>query len=134
MHHAFEKTALPIINNCQARDLAGENFADTLIGRTASLDGTDAEVADSMKVRGVYIAVGDIVFCGDCAGLILACAIEHGRFFAIVEGMTLVRQFTENSVVLRKSGARAVWDAASLYPAEAWYLIENQDWAVLRLI
>ena len=87
-----------------------------------------------MLENGINLAVGDIVFCGDCAGVILACAIEHGRFFAIVEGMTLVRQFTENSVVLRKSGATAVWDAASLYPAEAWYLIENQDWVVLRLI
>ena len=91
-------------------------------------------MADSMKVRDVYIAVGDIVFCGDCAGLILACAIEHGRLFAIVEGMTLVRQLAENSVVLRKSGSLAVWAAVSLFPAEAWYLIENQDWAVLRLI
>ena len=53
---------------------------------------------------------------------------------AFVEEMTLVRQLTNNSVVLRKSGATVVWDAASLHPAEAWYLIENQDWAALRLI
>ena len=51
---------------------------------------------------------------------------------AFVEEMTLVRQLTNNSVVLRKSGATVVWDATSLYPAEAWYLIENQDWAALR--
>ena len=96
---------------------------------------TDAEVADSMKLEnGIHLAVGDIVFCGDCAGVILACAIEHGKLFAIVEEMTLVRQLTNNSVVLRKSGATVVWDATSLYPAEAWYLIENQDWAALRLI
>ena len=91
-------------------------------------------MADSMRVGGgVYLAVGDIVFCDYSAGLILACAIERGRLFAIVERMALVRQFTENSVVLRKSGSLAVWGAVNLFPAEAWYLIENQDWAVLRL-
>ena len=58
----FERSCLASLINSHCRLLQEEKFGDGLIGRSAVLDGTSADIADCMRVQGMQLSVGDIVF------------------------------------------------------------------------
>ena len=58
----FERSCLSSLLNSHVKLLQNENFGDGLTGRSAKLDGTFASVADGMRIAGMQLSVGDIIF------------------------------------------------------------------------
>ena len=128
----FERSCLSSLINNHCRLLQEEQFGDGLLGRRAALSGTCAEVADTMRVQGMHLIVGDVVFHDGTAAWLLACAREDDNLLAIVEVMSHIRTVTAHSDAWRKTGSIVVCIAQRLQAAVAWYP-DDFDWVVLRI-
>ena len=69
---------------------------------------------------GVHVSVGDVVFYGDRAGQVHACA-EEGHLYVVVEELTKMADVTPHSAQWQPSGRNAVWQADDLEQASSWY-------------
>ena len=59
---SFERSCLASLINTHCRVLHEEHFGNGLVGRSAPLVGTPADVADCMRVHDMQLTVGDLVF------------------------------------------------------------------------
>lgn len=64
----FERSCLASLINSHCRLLQDGQVGDGLVGRRVALAGTPAQVADSMRVQGMQLSVGDVVFHDGHAG------------------------------------------------------------------
>ena len=88
-------------------------------------------VADHMLCSGVHISVGDVTFWGDLAGQVCTCA-EDGALYLIVEELVKVAEVSPHSAQWLPSGLNAVWPAADIEQASAWYSADSGLTTVLR--
>ena len=79
-------------------------------------------IADKMTASTLEVGVDDIILRGDSAGIVIACACEHGRLFAVVEVLALSARITDHATAFVRAGVQDVWDASQLDLAIAWYV------------
>ena len=84
----YESYVMSGIVNALLKHSAVATLGSGLRGRIGSWHGLP--IAGSMIVLGLQAAAGDIVFCGEAAGQILACVQEDEGLYAIVDELQLV--------------------------------------------
>ena len=89
---SFERSILRCTLNAQIDSLQKQGIGSGLVGKSARCPGAPSIlIADSMQILGRHFAVKDVVFHGDIAGEISACALEDGELFVIVSAMRFDR-------------------------------------------
>ena len=76
--------------------------------------GTDATFNIRMHIDGMHLEADDVVFYGERAGVILTCAQEGNRFYAIVKELVLNRATTSNCCNCTLHHKQLVWPAHEL--------------------
>lgn len=118
----FERSVLASAITSQYRVLCDESLSTFgLRGSTARLPGTLAVVADCLESNGNRISVDDIVFNGDRAGSVRACASEANSLYIVVELMNKVADVSAHSARWQPSGLVEVWPVEPVELALAWY-------------
>ena len=119
----FERTVLSGVTTNAFKAAAEAQCGESLIGRTAPFPGLpESLIADQMTVSTFEVGVEDIILRGDSAGIVIACACEHGRLFAVVEVLALSARITDHATAFVRAGVQDVWDASQLDLAIAWYV------------
>ena len=112
----FERTVLSGVINSQLHNLGRMRQDCTILdNNVVKLEGFhDAELADKMDVLGMTITVGDIVFFGDAAGRVLACATENDLFLAIVDEFRWIQKVSPSCANWQPTEQLRVWRALEL--------------------
>lgn len=116
----FERSVLSGILNLQHHRLQ-EARAPMLAGKVMAVVATGAFLGDRLQHHGLAVSVGDVVFCGDSAGKVLACLAEDDTGFVIVEGWQPVRRQTAHSTAFMPTGLALVWPVDGVRLCMAWY-------------
>ena len=75
-----------------------------------------------MDVNTATITIGDVVFCNDVGAIVVACALDAGEPFLMVDVMPLRRAISDHSVQLDTVDMMpATWRPTSVRLALAWY-------------
>jgi hypothetical protein len=112
----FERSVLSGVINSQLDSLGRMRQDCTILdNQVVKIEGFhDAELADKMDVLGMTITVGDIVFFGDRAGRVLACASENNVFGAIVDEFRRIRQVSPSCANWQQTEQVRIWRALEL--------------------
>lgn len=104
-----------------------------LQGRSSLLPGAGVRVADRVSYDGLCVAVDDVVFNGDVAGLVLGCCFEAAEFLLIVDPLTYTLPLSRHSAVYRFRGDELeVWNVAVVTAALAWHFSVDGSLTVVR--
>ena len=80
----------------------------------------------------MQVSVGDVVFRGEAAGIVLACVADGETLVAIVDVLSCVGKLSPHSASWALAAAREVWLAAHLESAMGWYEEPGGATIVLR--
>ena len=132
---SFETATLSGVLNSHARSLATRKDTSGLHGRTTSSSMFQgATIADSMELGGFECAVNDVVFLGESCAYVVACALESGKLYAIVDEMVLKRELTHHSGVWTTAGAsRKIWRLEDMCECVAWRSGGENEVEVVRM-
>jgi hypothetical protein len=130
----FERSVLSsMLNTHRTALLAMDSDQSGLSGRTSILpECPSARIASSLVQGGLQISVGDFAFHGDSMGSVVACCLEFGCLYVIVDKFEFLRRLSAHSGVWRRGAAREVWHVAAVELALCWSA-EGSDFVVLRL-
>ena len=109
-------------NNCWSHALLG----------TRREIGDDMHEAKKMRVYGLLIEDGDVVFNGDKCGIVQACLLVSGVLHAVVENLSQQGNHTIHWGLWRPSSTYEVWVAAPLTQSVAWRPADDGATLVLR--
>jgi hypothetical protein len=87
--------------------------------------GTDATFNVQMHINGMHLHEGDVVFYGERAGVIVTCAQEGIRFYAIVKELVLNRATTNRCCNCSRSRKQLVWPAIELEQEHFFYKVDS---------
>ena len=132
---SLERSALSGAVNDHARRAAEATHGCGLLGRTAPFpEMPTATVADSLEVGGFRCSVGDLIFRGEECAQVVACCLEAGALFAVVDVLVLQSALSAHSGVWSAAGAaRAVWSIAEVAECAAWKQSAGSEFTVVRL-
>ena len=82
---------------------------------------------------GLCVALGDVVFNGDMAGLVQACLSEAGNLFVVVDVLDTIRPISLHSSAYGMRDQTQLWPFDSLLLAVAWYANGDGTWTVIRM-
>ena len=88
--------------------------------------------AKKMRVYGLLIEDGDVVFNGDKCGIVQACLLVSGVLHAVVENLSQQGNHTIHWGLWRPSSTYEVWVAAPLTQSVAWRPADDGATLVLR--
>ena len=116
----FERSTLNGTLAAQLSAMEELTATNGLLGMTAPMPGVPgARVADRFEVAGIEIRVGDVVVYGEDPGIVVACAVEGGEVFAVVNALTKISSITATVGRYKESVHSEVWPALSCAPAVA---------------
>ena len=102
MQKLQEVTASCTLSQTTAVNLAG--FADVVLG-------------DNMQIIGMHVSVGDVIFCHESAGKVLACARQDDSFYCIVQQLSHVGSTSRHKSLWRLSPQLRIWPALEVHQA-----------------
>ena len=131
----YESTVLSGVVNDHSRRCQSGTFAHCSMGRTRDFpDLQGAFVSDAMDFGGIRAAVGDFVFNGDDeCGNVVACALEQGELFALVDLWSKVSIVSPHSAIWTPAGRRCVWSVSNISECSAWLHRPNDEVLVVRM-
>jgi hypothetical protein len=128
--HAFERSVLAGVLNVALRVSHDCESTDGLRKPIMPLPGMEgAFIADHVRVFGMQVSIGDVVFYGGVSGKVVACIAEGGDLFVLVDTMHRIAERSPHSANWALSGNREAWFASHLEPALAWH--DEPDTTVL---
>ena len=130
----FETSVLSgvVLDHC--RKCEGATFAHCMLGKSCPLGLETADVSDTMELRGARATVGDFVSHGDSdMGCVVACALEDGQLFVVVDAWDKVRDVSLHSALWRCGGRRLVWHFEAVIECLAWQEQPADEMLVIRM-
>lgn len=116
----FDVSLVSGVHVVQLRNASELSVGDRLIGSTARLaELPRVEVAKAMRIWNTTIEAGEVVFRGDGAALVLACAQEHTELFFIVAPLEQVERLTPRAARCRRTSSMEVWRAVEVRQCKA---------------
>jgi hypothetical protein len=130
----FERSVLSGVTTLAFESAAGAVAGDSLVGRCAPLPGfPGVQVADKMSIFSTVVSMDDIIFRGEAAGLVVACALENGRLLVVVDLMVKIAIRSSHTVVFSLAGQHEVWSAAEVQHCLGWYCQPDGSFVVIRM-
>jgi hypothetical protein len=130
----FEQSVLSGVTTLAFESAAGAVAGDFLVGQRAPLPGfPGVQVADKMSIFNIDVSVDDIIFRGEAAGVVVACALENGCLLVVVDLLVKIAIRSSHTVVFSLAGQHAVWSAAEVGHCLAWYCQPDGSFVVIRM-
>ena len=130
----FERSVLSGVTTLAFESAAGAVAGDCLVGPCAPLPGfPGVHVADKMSIFSTVVSMDDIIFRGEAAGLVVACALEDGRLLVVVDLMVKIAIRSSHTVVFSLAGQHEVWSAAEVQHCLGWYCQPDGSFVVIRM-
>ena len=130
----FEWSALSSVVNSHASQAAKLRVQQGLVGKTASTrDFPNAAISDNCEVKGFRCSVGDLVFCNEDCGKVVACCVEAGELFVVVDELQQATKWSHHSGRWSPLARRHVWRADCLSEAAAWQRMPDGNFVVVRM-
>jgi hypothetical protein len=130
----FEHSVLSGVTTRAFEYAADDAVGDCLVGRRVALPGFPAVVvADKLSVFNIEVAVDDIILRGDAAGVVVACAIEHGELLVVVDLLAQTVRRSSHTVVYKLAAQHEVWRASEDGHCLAWYSNVDGSFVVIRM-
>ena len=116
---AFEASVLSRALNEQIKKLQQMTQSCMLYQPTpVSVGGfTDVLLGDNMQIIGMHVSVGDIIFCHEAAGKILACARQGDSFYCVVHELSHIGSTARHKSLWRLSTELRIWPALEVLQA-----------------
>jgi hypothetical protein len=128
----FERSVMAGVVNVSLKPTAENNcWSHALLGTRREI-GDDMHEAKKMRVYGLLIEDGDVVFNGDKCGIVQACLLVSGVLHAVVENLSQQGNHTIHWGLWRPSSTYEVWVAAPLTQSVAWRPADDGATLVLR--
>ena len=128
---AFERSVLSGIVVTTLRN-SNENPNFALLGRTATLPGSAALVADKALVYGLEMQVGEIIVKGRSLGAIVAFVAEDGDLSVLAHPLDTVSEVCKSVTICRQALRFEVWPATQIHHVLAW--MHRPDGTVLVVV
>ena len=105
-----------------------------LVGKTARMSGfPSASISDNCQAKGLRCSVGDLVMNCETCGQVVACCVEEGELFAVVDELHELSKLSQQSGLWTPIAIRQVWRAAELSEVAAWQANADGTFLVVRM-
>ena len=130
----YEVSVLSGITNDHARRASEAVYAQGAMGRSHPFPGLPgAFVSDSLELAGARMSVGDFVARGDGLGSVVACALDEGELYVVVDVWKREEKLTLHSARWVGAGAREVWKASETTECLAWQIVGEARAVVIAM-
>jgi len=120
----FERAVLSGVVNAHSRTASTSLAGAGLVGATAGMPGAPgAWLSDHVESStGVKAAIGDVVSRGAYMGTVVACCMEDGDLFVVVDVFSKDVDLSQNAAVWSAAGVRQVWNATEISECVCWQI------------
>ena len=93
----------------------------------------NASFCKNIRVMGMHLSAGDVLFWQNRAGKVLICGQEHDMFFVVLELWEQLQVLTDHASTWRATTRRReVADALEVEMVCAWRLLQDDEYIVVR--